>query len=290
MKIPTAHASGPIRIGVFDSGLGGLTVLKALRRLLPEADYHYVGDTARVPYGTKSDAAIRRYGFEIANYLAREPLQAIVVACNTVSAVAIDELQAHFPVPVVGMVEAGAGAALAAGLPAERPPGSPPGSPPRIGVICTPATLRSGAYERALRARAPEAIVSVRACPLFVPMVEEGWVEGPVVQGVIDRYLAPLKRERIDTLLLGCTHYPLLNAALNHYFSGQVAIVSSGLAAAESLRERLNLPAAKPDASPGLLRLDLTDAPAPGHAALIERFLGEVAPECGMIDIEKDFR
>ena len=275
-----------LRIGVFDSGLGGLTVLKALRRLLPEADYHYVGDTARVPYGTKSDAAIRRYGFEIANFLAREPLQAIVVACNTVSAVAIDELQAKFPVPVLGMVEAGAAAALAAA----RPASLSPGSSPRIGVICTPATLRSGAYERALHALSPEAIVSVRACPLFVPMVEEGWVDGPVVQGVIERYLAPFKRERIDTLLLGCTHYPLLTTALNHYFTGQVAIVSSGLAAAESLRERLKLSAAPPDAPLGALRLDLTDAPAPGQAALIERFLGEVAPECGMIDVEKDFR
>lgn len=270
-----------LRIGVFDSGLGGLTVLKALRRELPRADFHYVGDTARVPYGTKSDATIRRYALEIAHYLGRERLDALVVACNTVSAVALGDLQSQFGFPVIGMVEAGARAA------AESPRGA---GPARIGVICTAATARSGAYERALESRLPGAVVRVKACPLFVPLVEEGWTDGPVVQGVIDRYLAGFKREGIDTLLLGCTHYPLLKEALRHYFAGGVAIASSGRAAAAQLRDKLRLPAAEPGAASGTVKIDLTDPPAATTPALLERFLGEPAPEPAHLDAEKEFR
>lgn len=264
---------------MFDSGLGGLTVLRALRQLLPGADYHYVGDTARVPYGTKSDATIRRYGGEIAAYLARRPLDALVVACNTVSAVAVGELQRAHAFPVIGMVEPGAGAAAAV---ARR-------KPARVGVICTPATQRSGAYERALKRRIPGAKVWVRACPLFVPLVEEGWTSGPVVLAVIERYLAPLKRDKIDTLLLGCTHYPLLEPALRDYFGPGVALVSSGDAAARDLAARLPAPAgARRGKIPlGRVKMDLTDPPADSTRALIERFLGEVAPEPGTLDLEK---
>ncbi len=279
MRIATSRNDARPRIGVFDSGLGGLTVLRALRRILPAADYHYVGDTARVPYGAKSEATIRRYGLEIAAYLAATPLDALVVACNTVSAVAIAPLQKAHAVPVIGMVEPGAAAAFAV----------PRKLPARIGVICTPATKRSGAYERALHRLDPGAKVWVLACPLFVPLAEEGWTSGPVVQAVIDRYLAPLKKAKIDTLLLGCTHYPLLEEAFRQYFGAKVALVSSGEAAARQLAAIL--PAAgivaHRKSALGRVKMDLTDPPADTTRALIERFLGEVAPEPGTLDLER---
>src|SRR5947199_10003694 len=188
-------------IGVFDSGIGGLTVVKALRDLLPNEDIFYLGDTARVPYGPKSPETVQRYAVELAEILTRKNAKALVVACNTVSSVALPLLTKKFPVPVIGVIEPGARAALQATR--NR----------HIGVIGTRATIRSGAYEKAVRAIDNRVQVSSRACPLLVPLIEEGLLDDDVTDRMIVRYLEPLLDEGIDTMVLGCTHYPMLSGA-----------------------------------------------------------------------------
>src|SRR5437868_15366529 len=189
-------------IGVFDSGIGGLTVVKALCDLLPNEDIYYLGDTARVPYGPKSPETVQRYALELADMLVRKNAKALVVACNTVSSVALPLLAEKFPVPVIGVIEPGARAALQATR--NR----------HVGVIGTRATIRSGAYEKALRASDNKVRVSSRACPLLVPLIEEGLLDDEVTDRMIMRYLQPLVADDIDTLVLGCTHYPLLASAI----------------------------------------------------------------------------
>ena len=212
---------GPI--GVFDSGIGGLTVYRALRRVLPPAErLIYLGDTARVPYGTRSDVTVVRYALEGGRFLARHGAKAIVVACNTMSAVALDALGADAGRPVIGVIEPGAAAACAAtrgGV---------------IGVIGTAATVKSGAYPRAIARLRPDARVVARACPLFVPLAEEGWVEGGIPERVAETYLASLTRSGIDTLVLGCTHYPLLKPVIAQVMGPGVTLVDS---AEETARE-----------------------------------------------------
>ncbi len=192
------------RIGIFDSGFGGLTVQRAILDALPAVDTIYLGDTARLPYGSKSAETVTQYSLKNARFLARHEIDLLVVACNTASAVAIPALQAELPVPVLGVVEPGARAAVRATRTG------------RVGVIGTQGTVASGAYQRAIHALRPDAEVVARACPLFVPLAEEGWTDpaDPVVQGIVDRYLAPLRTAGVDTLVLGCTHYPLLKAAI----------------------------------------------------------------------------
>src|SRR5437660_6155406 len=189
-------------IGVFDSGIGGLTVVKALRDLLPNEKIFYLGDTARVPYGNKSADTVERYSVELASMLIRENAKVIVVACNTVSSVAIPKLRTHVSVPVIGVIEPGAQAAVVTTR--NR----------HIGVIGTRATIRSGAYENALRALNVHVRVSSQACPLFGPLIEEGLLNDNVTDQVIARYLEPMMTDGIDTLVLGCTHYPLLATAI----------------------------------------------------------------------------
>lgn len=193
-------ASGPI--GIFDSGLGGLTVCAEIERALPQESILYLGDTARVPYGVKSPETVRRYSHEICEFLLRHQVKAIVVACNTASAVALPALQAHYSVPLLGVLEPGAAAALR-----ETQSGE-------IGVIGTEATIRSQAYAQALQRVQPEISVHSQACPLFVPLVEEGWINHPVTQQVAQEYLAPWQGSGIDTVILGCTHYPLLKGVV----------------------------------------------------------------------------
>src|SRR4029078_914361 len=185
-------------IGVFDSGIGGLTVVKALRDLLPNENIFYLGDTARVPYGPKSPETVQRYAVELAGMLMGKNAKALVVACNTVSSVALPLLTQKFSAPVIGVIEPGARAALQATR--NR----------HIGVIGTRATIRSGAYEKALHATDNHARVSSRACPLLVPLIEEGLLEDDVTDRVIVRYLEPLLTDGIEKRVLGCTHYPLL--------------------------------------------------------------------------------
>jgi len=205
-------------IGVFDSGVGGLTVVSALRRRLPRESILYLGDTARLPYGSKSPDTVTRYTENNIAFLLGRGVKAVVVACNTASALALPHL--HPDVPTWGVIEPGARQAAAV-------------SRGRVGVIATEATVRSDAYPRALRALRPELEIRSRACPLFVPLVEEGWHDDPITEEVAKRYLAPLLDAGIDTLVLGCTHYPLLAPVLARVAGPGVTLVDSAEAVAE---------------------------------------------------------
>jgi glutamate racemase len=236
-------------IGVFDSGIGGLTVVKALRDVLPNENIVYLGDTARVPYGPKSPETVQRYAVELAGMLTQKNAKALVVACNTVSSVALPLLTKKFSVPVIGVIEPGARAALQATR--NR----------RIGVIGTRATIRSGAYEEALRAADNNVRVSSRACPLLVPLIEEGLLNDDVTDRMIIRYLEPMLADGIDTLVLGCTHYPLLTEAIARMLNRQVMLVDSAQNCARTVEERLgrqSLRAATQNR--GELHVALTDA------------------------------
>jgi glutamate racemase len=236
-------------IGVFDSGIGGLTVVKALRDLLPDENIVYLGDTARVPYGPKSPETVQRYAVELAGMLILKNAKALVVACNTVSSVALPLLTKKFPVPVIGVIEPGARAALQATR--NR----------RIGVIGTRATIRSGAYENALRAVDNNVRVSSRACPLLVPLIEEGLLNDDVTDRIIMRYLEPMLADGIDTLVLGCTHYPLLTNAIARAVKRQITLVDSAQNCARAVEETLDrqsLRVASPNR--GELHVGLTDA------------------------------
>ena len=211
-------------IGVFDSGFGGLTVLKALLELIPAADYAYFGDTARLPYGSKSAETVARYAVEAAHYLEQQGAQMLVIACNSATALALDQITSGAHVPVVGVVEPGAEAAAAATR--NR----------KIVVIGTEATVSSHAYRKALEARQLRA--REKACPLLVPLVEEGWVEHPVTEQVAQIYLAEAFADDFrdaDTLVLGCTHYPLLKPLLHRVVPGHVSIVDSAESTARTV-------------------------------------------------------
>ncbi|MEY2498895.1 MAG: glutamate racemase [Verrucomicrobiota bacterium] len=237
-------------IGVFDSGIGGLTVVSALRTLLPNESIFYLGDTARVPYGGKSAATVQRYSLEIGAMLLRENAKTVVVACNTASALALPQLTATLPVTVTGVIQPGAQAAIAATRNGH------------VGVIGTRATINSGAYERALRSLDPKVQVSARACPLLVPLIEEGWLQTTITDEIIMQYLGPLMEEGIDTLVLGCTHYPLLREAMARLLGDRITLVDSAQNCANAVRELLlreNLCASGTKA--GRLQVALTDQP-----------------------------
>jgi glutamate racemase len=229
---PSAHAA--VRdnrarpIGVFDSGIGGLTVLKALVDLMPGEDFIYLGDTARLPYGTKSAEVIVRYSKENTEFLLAKGIKMLVVACNTSSAVALDEIARDTIVPVAGVIEPGARAAVRASRNG------------KIGVIGTEATIASGAYTHAIQQLRPRAEIYTRACPLLVPLVEEGWTDNEIAGRTVAYYLESLKASGIDTLLLGCTHYPLLHGLFEHVLGNGVRIVDSATATAAAVRERLS--------------------------------------------------
>ncbi len=210
-------------VGIFDSGIGGLTVARAIYERLPHESTIYFGDTARVPYGPKSPETVRRYSLEILRWLLDQEVKAVVIACNTSTAHALETLQAESPVPVIGVIEPGARAAVAAGRTGP------------IGVIGTAGTIASNAYARAIRRVRPGAEVEQRACPLFVPLVEEGWFEHPAAELIAADYLAPLTRAGIDVLVLGCTHYPLLRPLLQQVMGPGVRLIDSGEATADAL-------------------------------------------------------
>lgn len=214
-------------IGVFDSGVGGLTVLRELRSQLPDETLIYLGDTARVPYGTKSSPTVLRYARESARFLLAQRVKLLVVACNTASAVALDELTKQNQVPVVGVIEPGARRALEVTRNG------------RIGVVGTEGTVRSGAYERALLAARPGVVVHAAACPLFVPLAEEGWANHEVARLVAREYLSPLLAKGIDTLVLGCTHYPLLKQMLQEVAGPEVQLVDSAQETAKAVASQL---------------------------------------------------
>ncbi len=213
MVIAAPGANAPI--GVFDSGIGGLTVVRELVRQLPDERIIYFGDTARVPYGPKSPDTVRRYAREIATWLQHQGVKVIVVACNTATAHALETLTNEFSFPILGVVEPGARAAVRA---------SHGGA---IGVIGTAGTIGSGAYERAIRTLAPQARIAARACPLFVPLVEEGWLDKDATRLIANEYLVPLRHQDVDTLVLGCTHYPLLKPLIGDVMGRDVRLIDS---------------------------------------------------------------
>ena len=263
------HANGdtPIQkirpIGVFDSGVGGLTVAAAMRELLPAENIIYLGDTARVPYGGKSQSTIERYSIELTGLLLAEQAKAIVVACNTASALAVPRLQELFKVPVLGVIEPGARAAVSATRNGH------------IGVIGTRATVYSKAYERAIHALAPDARVTSRACPMLVPLIEEGWLDDPITEQTIARYLSDLIHAGIDTLVLGCTHYPLLKTALQRFVGDEITLVDSAQNCAATVQELLASDAVEeaPAGHLGKLQVALTDK-SDGFLRVAETALG----------------
>ena len=214
-------------IGVFDSGIGGLTVLGGLRAALPRENFVYLGDTARVPYGTKSDETVRRYSVEIGSFLSGYGIKLLVVACNTASATALDELTQRLSVPVIGVIEPGARAAVEAT------------DTKRVGVIATESTVRSGAYFDAIKASDDRVVVFPKACPLFVSLAEEGWTTHEATRLIAGEYLKELTDQGVDTLVLGCTHYPLLRDTIASIMGPGVTLIDSATATAASVKEVL---------------------------------------------------
>ena len=214
-------------IGVFDSGIGGLTVVRELTRQLPHESLIYFGDTARVPYGNKSPETVRRFSREILEFLLSRDVKLVVVACNTATAHALEELRRIAPVRVEGVIEPGARAAVAASRSG------------RIGVIGTAGTVASGAYVRAIEAANGRVQVASQACPLFVPLVEEGWLDHAATRLIAEEYLAPLRAHDIDTLVLGCTHYPLLKPLLSSLLGPSIALIDSAEQTAAAVSREL---------------------------------------------------
>jgi glutamate racemase len=257
-------------IGIFDSGVGGLTVLDALRRRLPGESFIYLGDTARLPYGTKSATTVQRYAVKAANHLASQDIKLLVVACNTASSYAIDAVAAALPVPVVGVVEPGARAAVATSV-------------RRVGVIATEGTVRSGAYHKALKRLVPSLEVTAVPCPLFVPLAEEGWGDHPVTDQVAQHYLHPLLERRVDSIILGCTHYPLLKPSLQRVVGPDVRLVDSAYAVADTVAtDHAGLVSATGGDSS--VRLELTDA-SERFLRITHAILGHDPEDLEVVDI-----
>ena len=249
-------------IGVFDSGLGGLTVFKALARRMPEESLVYFGDTAHVPYGSKSPEAIARYSTAIARFLAGRGIKLLVVACNTSSAWALPAIRRAVKIPVIGVIEPGARAALAATRGG------------RIGIIGTEATVKSGAYPKSIKALSARTKTASQACPLFVPLVEEGWWTGGVVAAVARKYVAPLRAARVDTLILGCTHYPYLKLVLAKAMGPRVRLIDSAEETAQETSRVLSARGLRaPKGGRGRREFYASDAPE-RFARLGRRMLG----------------
>jgi glutamate racemase len=258
-------------IGIFDSGVGGLTVYRALHERLPSEHFVYLGDTARVPYGTKSLSTVERYAIENAKFLEAHGIKLLVVACNTASALALPAIRDAVGVRVIGVIDPGARAAtsIAAGK--------------KIGIIATEATVQSGAYANAIARINPLLEVIERACPLFVPLAEEGWAETDVARAVAEQYLADLRSKDIGALVLGCTHYPILSDLIGEIIGTKIPLIDSGDAAArevQTLLEASDLASVKPERDlrerqlcDDLDHFYVTDA-AERFAKVAERFLG----------------
>lgn len=252
-----------MKIGVFDSGIGGLTVLKAIWQRWPEHSTVYLGDTARVPYGSKSAETVARYARQNGHYLLEHGIDLLVVACNTASAYGLEALQ-DLTLPVVGMIEPGAEIACASHA---------AGDAPHLAVIGTRSTVASEAYSRALHRRLPQARVSAIACPMFVPLVEEGWEATAIARQCVERYLAPWLPgcpERPEALVLGCTHYPILAPTLAEVLGPEVRLIDSAHAAAQALTPYLDQASAETAPEHTLF---VTDG-APGFTTIAERILG----------------
>lgn len=262
-------------IGIFDSGIGGLTVLKELVKAMPQEDTIYLGDTARVPYGTKSPETVIRYSREIASFLAKRDIKLLVVACNTASAVSLETLQEQFPIPVVGVIEPGARRAAAVTRSG------------RVGVIGTEGTVRSSAYMRAIKKVNPDIEVISRPCPLFVPLAEEGWTDNEVARLTARSYLDGLREAGVDTLVLGCTHYPLLKKTIAQVMGDDVLLVDSAEETARTVQEILqDLSLLRPTVEKGNHHYFVTDVPA-GFIRIGNRFLGGALDDVHQVNLEE---
>ena len=270
-------------VGIFDSGVGGLTVYRALHEYLPNERFVYLGDTARVPYGTKSLATVERYAVENARFLAAHGIKMLVVACNTASALALPAIRSALNIDVVGVIGPGARAAVARSAQAARESGPARNGHARsIGVIATESTVQSGAYTAAIKKANEDAEVIERACPMFVPLAEEGWADNEVTRTIAATYLADL-RAKVDTLVLGCTHYPILREVIQQTVGADVSLIDSGEATAREVKElltaknlaRLTMPtgALERHLCDDLDHFYVTDA-AERFARVAERFLG----------------
>ncbi len=260
-------------LGIFDSGVGGLTVVRAVQELLPSEHIVYLGDTARVPYGSKSPETIRRFSDEDVRYLLTQNVKAIVVACNTATAHALPMLQERYQIPIVGVIEAGVEAVLA------------DSQTQRVGIIATRGTIHSHAYQHALALRRTGMMIVEKATPLLVPLIEENWIDHPATRQILDTYLQPMLDKHIDTLLLACTHYPLLVPMLQEMIGDRVRIVDSASTCALHLRQELTRLDMLADPNQiGTLSIALTDL-SEQFEILAKHFLRKCPPLIKRVEI-----
>lgn len=261
-------------IGVFDSGIGGLTVVKRLLSTLPNENIVYFGDTARVPYGSKSNETVIEYSLQDAQFLINKNVKLIVVACNTASSVAIPALKEKFSVPIVEMIGVGSAAAINATKNG------------RIGVIGTRATINNKAYSKAIKKTDSSKEVFESACPLFVPLAEEGWIDHPATRLIAREYLSEIKAKGVDTLVLGCTHYPILADTIQAEMGNEVKLIDSGVAAADQVKRELDrLAIGSRSAVPGNIDFYVSDVPQK-FSEIAELFLGRKINNVHRIDPE----
>ncbi|MCS7053812.1 MAG: glutamate racemase [Ignavibacterium sp.] len=261
-------------IGVFDSGVGGLTVVKRLISALPNESIVYFGDTARVPYGSKSNETVIEYSIQNTKFLLQKNVKAVVVACNTASSIAIEVLKKEFDVPIIGMIEPGAKSALATT------------QNKKIGVIGTRATINNKAYSNQLLKLNEKLEVFEKACPLFVPLAEEGWIEHKATYEIAEEYLRELREKDIDTLILGCTHYPILSKVIQQVIGKNVNLIDSGVAASEIVRQEIERIGLSTNSSAkGNVSLYVSDI-STNFKSIAELFLGQNVDEIIKVDVE----
>ncbi len=261
-------------IGVFDSGIGGLTVVKRLASVLPRESIVYFGDTARVPYGSKSNDTVIEYSIQNTKFLLSKNVKAVVVACNTASSVALPELRKRFDIPIIGVILPGADMAYK-----ETRNG-------RIGVIGTRATINNAAYSNAIKEIDSNIEVFEKACPLFVPLVEEGWINHKATYEIAEEYLKELREKDIDTLVLGCTHYPILAGIIQEVIGKDVKLIDSGIATAEVVRNEINRIGFETNSAvQGNLDLYVSDIPTT-FKQVAELFLGRIINDVVKVDID----
>ncbi|HET6348204.1 MAG TPA: glutamate racemase [Candidatus Krumholzibacteria bacterium] len=259
-------------IGVFDSGIGGMTVLRELIEHLPHESFVYFGDTARLPYGNKSAETVQRFSRENVRLLLDRGVKMVVVACNTATAEALPGLQREFSLPIVGVIDPGVRAAVAATRNGH------------IGVIGTAGTIRSGAYQNGIREKRPDAHVIPLACPLFVPLVEEGWIDTPVTRLVVENYLSPFVGHTIDTLVLGCTHYPLLKPVIQATLGNDVVLVDSAIETAREVAVVLDEQGLAGKNGGSRFHIILSDT-SPAFEDVAARFLGRRVPDVELVSV-----
>jgi len=262
-------------IGFFDSGIGGLTVVKSFMQLMPNENIIYFGDTARVPYGSKSNETVIEYSIQAANFLLRKNIKLLVVACNTASSVALKDLRKFLTIPVIGMIEPGARYALAES------------KNKKIGVIGTRATINNKAYSHELLKLSPKAKIYEKACPLFVPLAEEGWIDHKSTELIAKEYLTELKEKQIDSLILGCTHYPILAHVIQKVVGKNVKLIDSGNPAAKLVEDYLNGRGLRNQSvQHGVAEFYVSDVPTK-FKEIAERFLGRKLTHLHKVELEE---